>query len=75
MEYLITGGLGFIGQHLTKQLLERGHVVRIVDNMSPQVHSWKQQDFLGSEIRICDFADVEQYQDLLDNCEHLILNS
>jgi dTDP-L-rhamnose 4-epimerase len=35
---LITGGAGFIGSHLADELLERGYAVRILDNLSPQVH-------------------------------------
>jgi dTDP-L-rhamnose 4-epimerase len=35
---LITGGAGFIGSHLTDELLENGYQVRILDNLSPQVH-------------------------------------
>jgi dTDP-L-rhamnose 4-epimerase len=35
---LITGGAGFIGSHLTDQLLDAGFSVRILDNLSPQVH-------------------------------------
>jgi dTDP-L-rhamnose 4-epimerase len=35
---LITGGAGFIGSHLADELLERGCDVRILDNLSPQVH-------------------------------------
>nr|NUR37927.1 NAD-dependent epimerase/dehydratase family protein [Sphingomonas sp.] len=35
---LITGGAGFIGTHLTRLALEAGHKVRILDNLSPQVH-------------------------------------
>lgn len=36
---LITGGAGFIGQRVSRALLERGCNVRILDNFSPQVHS------------------------------------
>ena len=38
MHILITGGAGFIGSHLADHLLERGHRVRALDNLSPQVH-------------------------------------
>jgi nucleoside-diphosphate-sugar epimerase len=30
----IIGGAGFIGQHLVRQLLERGASVRVLDNLS-----------------------------------------
>ncbi len=34
MHYLVTGGAGFIGTNLTKQLLADGHTVRVIDNYS-----------------------------------------
>lgn len=35
---LITGGAGFIGSHLSDELLKAGYSVTILDNLSPQVH-------------------------------------
>ena len=34
MRVLLTGGAGFIGSHIAGLLLERGHEVAVVDNLS-----------------------------------------
>jgi dTDP-L-rhamnose 4-epimerase len=35
---LITGGAGFIGSHVADELLAHGYTVRVLDNLTPQVH-------------------------------------
>ena len=34
MKYVVTGGAGFIGSHITKKLIERGDIVTVMDNMN-----------------------------------------
>ena len=34
MKYVVTGGAGFIGSHITKKLVERGDIVTVIDNMN-----------------------------------------
>lgn len=38
MNILITGGAGFIGSNLALKLKDKGHQVRVLDNLSEQIH-------------------------------------
>lgn len=38
MKYLITGGCGFIGSNIVAQLIEDGHSVSVIDNLSSDAH-------------------------------------
>lgn len=51
---LITGGAGFIGSHLTDELLNKGYNVRILDNLSEQVHgkNCKRPEYLNEDAEL-----------------------
>lgn len=53
MNILITGGAGFIGSHIADLLLEKGHSVTIVDNLSTGATEFipKDAQFINKDIR------------------------
>jgi dTDP-L-rhamnose 4-epimerase len=49
---LVTGGAGFIGAHIAKELLANGYTVRALDSLVPQVHGpdRKRPAYLPSDV-------------------------
>lgn len=70
---LVTGGAGFIGSHLCDQLLADGHRVRVLDNLSPQVHgdAAGRPDYLDGDVELIagDVRDASAVRRALDGVD------
>lgn len=64
---LITGGAGFVGSHLADGLLEQGHHVRILDDLTQQVHPSGPPDYLNSRVELIkgDVRDPNRMKEVL----------
>lgn len=76
MDYLVTGGAGFIGSHLTDALIARGDSVLVLDDLSTgrrenlvkAIASGRAELVEGS---VCDAALVDECMERTDACFHL----
>ena len=69
--FLVTGGAGFIGSHLVHALLEEGHAVRVLDDLSSGHRENLPQQVELAEADVTDPAAVESAIDDVDGCFHL----
>ncbi|MGI6699934.1 MAG: UDP-glucose 4-epimerase GalE [Christensenellales bacterium] len=67
MKILVTGGAGYIGSHTCIKLLEEGHEIIIVDDLSnanievlERIRELSQKDFAFYQVNICDFEAMDK---------------
>lgn len=76
MKVIVTGGCGFIGSHLTERLLNEGHDVTVIDNLSTgrelniaHLKHFKTLKFVRSDIS--DFSTIEPHFKQVDWVFHI----
>src|SRR5439155_8642412 len=74
MRVLVTGGAGFIGSFVLEALVVRGHSVRVLDSLDPQVHGQSPAPLLppGVEFRHADVRDRAACAAALDGVDAVV---
>ncbi|MFI5694194.1 NAD-dependent epimerase/dehydratase family protein [Kribbella sp. NPDC051586] len=70
MRVLLTGGAGFIGQHVHHQLVAEGHEVTVLDSFRPDVHAHKPTPRPG--LIVGDIRDADRVTDALQRIDTVI---
>ena len=71
-QVLITGGAGFVGSHLADGLLRQGHAVRVLDDLTPQVHpGGERPEYLSTDVELVrgDVRDPNLLKTVLDGVD------
>lgn len=52
MKILVIGGAGYIGSHVVKELMSKGHKITVFDNLSTGLiqNLFKENDFIAGDI-------------------------
>ena len=69
--YLVTGGAGFIGSHLSEELVRRGHRVRVADSLITGKRS-NLDHITGVEFLEGDLADLDFAQTAVQGCDFVL---
>lgn len=73
---LITGGAGFIGSHLCDELLHHDYRVRVLDNLTPQVHGPARQipSYLNGDVELIigDVRDADAVARAVDGADAVV---
>src|SRR6476660_1906568 len=69
--YLVTGGAGFIGSHLSEELVRRGHRVRVADSLVTGKRS-NLDHIPGVEFLEGDLADLAFAKRAVEGCQYVL---
>ncbi len=71
MKIVITGGLGFIGQHLAARLIAEDHDVLLIDSLSAQIHGELPlvSSPIGAKVIRMDICDLADRHELIEGAE------
>ncbi len=73
MKYVVTGGAGFIGSHIAKELVKRGDIVTVIDNLNTGKRRnlediEKEMDFIEGDI--LDYTLLDRITENVDGVFH-----
>lgn len=71
-KFLVTGGAGFIGSNLCEKLLNEGHAVRVLDNLSTGKEENIKNILDRIEFRKCDLRDKEGVSSAVEGMDYVI---
>lgn len=71
MKIIVTGGAGFIGNHIARKLLEKDHEVAVLDDLSVGKKEWVPQEAKFFE---CDIRDREELDEIMTRFQPDIIN-